>query len=333
MSIGIALLVFAGALALVSVSSVVMGDALEKIGARLNLSEALLGLLTALAADAPEISSAAVALLQGNHDLGTGVVIGSNLFNLAALMGLSAVVAGRVRIKKQAQIVSGTVALLTTALAVALVMKWISPAAALGLVLAVMAPYVLLSALRADQIRRLKLPGPVGRFLTSASTEIDVEAREDTQPPKAHWRDALTLVPTLVAVVMGSLWLVKAAVALAAHFALPHAVVGTLILASLTGVPNVLAALHLARAGRGSAVVSESLNSNALNVLAGLCLPALLIGLGPVNGRTELAAWWLLGLTAVVVALTYRGGGLRRAEGAVVIALYLAFVGVVLWRW
>jgi cation:H+ antiporter len=55
----------------------------------------LLGIVTALGADSPEIASAITALAAGHSDLGVGVVIGSNIFNLAALLGLSALVAVR----------------------------------------------------------------------------------------------------------------------------------------------------------------------------------------------------------------------------------------------
>ena len=67
---------------------------LDHVGLRLGLPEALLGLLTALAADAPEISSAISALVQHEHAVAVGVVVGSNAFNLAAMLGLSAVVTG-----------------------------------------------------------------------------------------------------------------------------------------------------------------------------------------------------------------------------------------------
>src|ERR1700735_4921548 len=69
---------------------------LERVGARLGLSEGLLGMLAALAADAPEITSAVTALAGHHPQIGAGVVIGSNVFNLAALLGLAAVVAGEI---------------------------------------------------------------------------------------------------------------------------------------------------------------------------------------------------------------------------------------------
>jgi cation:H+ antiporter len=58
---------------------------LERVGERVGLSEALLGVVVALAADTPEITSAVSAITQHQRAIGAGVVIGSNVFNLAAL--------------------------------------------------------------------------------------------------------------------------------------------------------------------------------------------------------------------------------------------------------
>src|ERR1700751_4862434 len=65
---------------------------LERLGERAGFSEAWLGLVAALAADAPEITSAVTALARGQESVGAGVIIGSNVFNLAALLGLAGVV-------------------------------------------------------------------------------------------------------------------------------------------------------------------------------------------------------------------------------------------------
>ena len=69
-------------------SSAVLVTRRERVGARLHFTEAILGLTAALAANAPEITSAVTALVKGQHDIGVGVVLGSNVFNLAALLGL-----------------------------------------------------------------------------------------------------------------------------------------------------------------------------------------------------------------------------------------------------
>src|ERR1700684_4200515 len=76
-------------------------DRVDHLAPRLGLPEALVGLLTALAADAPEISSALVALAKGDKSVSLGVVLGSNAFNLAAMIGLSALLVGSVRIDRR----------------------------------------------------------------------------------------------------------------------------------------------------------------------------------------------------------------------------------------
>src|SRR5438309_10044632 len=110
MSIPVAASLFFGGLIVTVSASIVLARELDRIGERLGFSEALLGMVTALGADAPEISSAVVAVVSGHNDTGVGVVVGSNVFNIAALLGLSAVVAGSVRIHRHGLLLNGVVA-------------------------------------------------------------------------------------------------------------------------------------------------------------------------------------------------------------------------------
>jgi cation:H+ antiporter len=102
LSFGASVAIFAGSLLLTVVSSIVLAEVVDRIGHRLGLSEAVLGIITALAADAPEISAAVTAIRGSHAGLGVGVVIGSSVFNIAALLGLSAVVASKVTIRRRA---------------------------------------------------------------------------------------------------------------------------------------------------------------------------------------------------------------------------------------
>src|SRR2546423_15545529 len=111
-SVPVAGLLFAGAFALTVASSIVLARELDRLGERLGFSEALLGILTALGADAPEIASAVAAIVAGHKDTGVGVVVGSNVFNLAGLLGLSALLAGPVRIHAHGLVLTGGVAVL-----------------------------------------------------------------------------------------------------------------------------------------------------------------------------------------------------------------------------
>lgn len=58
---------------------------LALLGGRLGLTATLLGLLVAAGADAPEVTSALAATAQGSNDVGVGVVLGSNIYNLAGI--------------------------------------------------------------------------------------------------------------------------------------------------------------------------------------------------------------------------------------------------------
>jgi cation:H+ antiporter len=317
----VAVLVLLGGLALTVVSSIVLARELDRIGERLGFSEALLGIVTAVGADAPEISSAVSALVTGHEDTGVGVVVGSNVFNIAALLGLSAVIAGPVRIHAHGLVFTGGVAIVVALIGALLAIDLIPAAAAFVLALLVVVPYVVLSALHSR--RREQLPG----FLQAALAEEQQDARRDEFAPAATGTDALAVLPVLAAVVGGAYAMVVAAQSLGDRWEVSDVLIGTVLLAALTGIPNLLAAVRLALHGRGAACVSESFNSNNANILVGLCVPALVIGVGEPSGVETFAAWAMVGMTALAVAFGF-GGGLTRREGSVIIALYTGFVVV-----
>jgi cation:H+ antiporter len=315
----VAVLLFLGGLALTVVSSLALARELDRIGERLGFSEALLGIVTAVGADAPEISSAVVALVTGHEDTGVGVVVGSNVFNIAALLGLSAVIAGPVRIHPHGLVLNGGVAVAVAVIGAALAIDAIPAWAALTLALVIVTPYVTLSALHLR--RRRRLPA----FLREAVVEEQRDARRDEFAPPANRTDVLAVLPALAAVIGGAYAMVAAAQSLGDRWDVSDLLIGTVVLAALTGIPNVLAAVRLALHGRGAACVSESLNSNNANVVVGLCIPALVLGIGSASGIETFAALAMVVMTLLAVALCF-GGGLTRREGGAIIALYAAFV-------
>ena len=92
MSTALALCLFFCSLLLSALASAVLSHRLDQVGTRFRLSEGALGLITALGADSPEITPAITALVGGHHDLGRSVIFGSNIFNLAMLLGLSVLI-------------------------------------------------------------------------------------------------------------------------------------------------------------------------------------------------------------------------------------------------
>jgi cation:H+ antiporter len=299
---------------------------LERLGERAGFSEASLGLVAALAADAPEITSAVTALSRHQSSVGAGVVIGSNVFNLAALLGLAAIVAGRVVFHRRVVLLAGIPGVWIAGVCLLAVTGVLSPRTGLALAAAVLAPFAVLAGLSRHRMERLPLPGRWIRWLIAAVHEEEAELAEALRPRPGTWRDGVTAVAALVAVVVASTVMELAATALGSRYAVAGIVTGGLVLAVVTSLPNAVSAVYLARRGRGAAVLSTALNSNAINVTAGLLIPAAVIGLGPRTGQATLVAAWYAGLTVLALAFAYRGRGLSRLPGAVIIAGYAAFV-------
>ena len=330
MSVAVAVPAFVtGALVSLAVSWVLVSR-LERVGERLGLSEALLGIVAALAADAPEVTAAVAAIAGHQQRLGAGVVIGSNVFNLAALLGLGAVVAGRIRLHRKVVVLGGAVAITVAILCLVVVTGVLPPAAGFALVLVTVALYAIALGASDQRLARLRLPTPWIAWIRSAVAEEESELEEAIRPRRGRWPDVAVAAVSLLVVVVASVTMERAASALGARFAVPEIVVGGLVLAAVTSLPNAVAAVYLAAHGRGAATLSIALNSNTLNIALGLLLPATLIGLGQPTGQTALIAAWYIGLTAVTLAFAYRDRGIRRLTGILIIAAYVVFTGSLL---
>lgn len=295
---------------------------LERVGERLGLSEALLGMVAALAADAPEITSAISALVSHQQGIGAGVVLGSNVFNLAALLGLGAVVAGRIGLHRKVVVLGGCVAMWVALVSVLVVSGAVSPAVGLVLATVVVVSYLLVLARGG---RGLQLPDRWQAWLRSAVSEEELELSEAIRPRRGRWPDAALAALALVVVIAASVTMEMAAASVGQRAGVAEIITGGLVLAAVTSLPNAVAAVYLARRGRGAATLSTALNSNTLNVVVGLLLPGTILGLGPPAGPALLVTAWYAGLTLAVLAIAWRNRGLTRPAGAAIITAYAAF--------
>ena len=330
MTVAVAVPAFlAGALVSLATSWILVSR-LERVGERLGLSEALLGIVAALAADAPEVTAAVTAIAGHQQRLGAGVVIGSNVFNLAALLGLGAVVAGRIRLHRKVVVLGGTVAICVAVVCLVVVLGVLPPTAGLVLVGLTVVLYAVILGAGDVGLARLRLPRRWIAWLRSAVAEEAAELEEAIRPARGRRQDVAVAALALVVVVAASVTMERAASALGTRFAIPEIIVGGLVLAAVTSLPNAVAAVYLAGRGRGAATFSTALNSNTLNVALGLVLPAAVIGLGRPSGQATLITAWYIGLTIVTLAFAYRDRGIRRGAGVAIIAAYGLFTGCVL---
>jgi cation:H+ antiporter len=307
-------------------TSWVLVTRMERIGERLGFSEALLGVLAALAADTPEITSAVTALVHHEGSVGSGVVIGSNVFNLAALLGLGAVVAGRIVLHRKVVVLGGAVAAWVAIVCVVTVVGLVPAAAGLVLVLVVVVPSIALVTVDRASIARLRFPSRWTAWLSSAVAEEEDELLVAIRPRRGTRGDAVVAALALVVIVASSVVMERAASSVGRNHRIAGIVVGGLVLAAVTSLPNAVAGVYLAARGRGAAMLSTTLASNTFNVVLGLLLPATVVGLARPTGGETLIVTWYGALTVVTLVFAYGGRGLRRGQGWVIIAGYVGFV-------
>jgi cation:H+ antiporter len=292
----------------------------------------LVGLIVALCADAPEISSSGAAIANGSAATAAGVVFGSNIFNIAILLGGAALARGELRIHRAVVTLDAGVAIAVTLAvggsavgAIPVIMGWV-------LMLVVFVPYVLFLVLRPRTVARLPLPTRVHALLAKASSEAGMEGDEleagleefggAVAAPRS-WRPVVLMAPSLAIIVLGATLVVQSSLVLGARWGIPTVLVGVTALAAATSLPNAYAAIRLAVDGHGAAVVSATFNSNTLNLIAGIAVPLLFV---PGLGRAVPPGYivWLLGMSVLAVVLVVRR--LTRLGAVTLLVAYAAFV-------
>ncbi len=320
---------FIGSLILSALASVVLAKRLDQVGIYLGASAGLTGLMTALAADSPEIASAISALMSGRHDLGLGVIFGSNIFNIAALLGLGALVAGSISCRRRTLVLNAGATFSVTAIVIAQRLFGLPTLISGVLLAAVMIPYVIVSALKPAHLGGLHLPPVFTNALRSAVAGTEVKTTDGRSSRRPSSIDMIAIAPLLAAVVLASLGLVRAASVLGARWGWSDLTVGALVIASLTGVPNLITALRLARQDQGAAVVSETYNSNSLNLMFGAFLPSFFLPLTVISPIGRFAMWWMAGATLLSAALLLRSERIGRLGGLALVASWIGFAVIV----
>jgi cation:H+ antiporter len=308
-------------------ASAVFAGRLDHIGLRIGLPETLLGLLTALAADAPELSSAVTALVENRHSVAVGVAVGASAFNIAAMLGLSAVVTATIRARHEALELEAFVGLWMIAVATAVAAGALGGTVGIVLAGVVAVPYVALLATGPRLVRRLRLGAEESRFVQRTLGE----EHRPLRPLDSHREAArivLVLAAALCLIVAGSVGAVRAATSLSDRWSVPQTLVGAIVLAMLTALPNAWTGIRFGLQQRGSALMSETLNSNSINVLAGIALPTALGSLSAFSRLDVFDLAWLFGMTAAALVLFGKRRGAGRRAGAFLILLYGVFVVV-----
>ena len=326
MSPVVALPVFGAALVVTLLSARLFARRLDALGLRFGLPEAVIGLLTALAADGPEISSALFALAKGAHAVSVGVIVGSNAFNLAAMIGISGLLTGTVVLARETLVFEGVTGAAILLIATGVLLHAIDPLAATVLCAAVLIPYVVVIVGGAEPLLPRRRGTPLARFLRRALAQRPRGPVAGIEPSHATRRLLLMGALDIALIVSGSAAMVQSALDLGADWHVSQTVLATLVLAPLTSLPNAITAVRLGIARRGAALVSETFNSNTINLAAGVVVPALFVTLASLTATATLDLIWLVVMTVACTTLLAARRGLRRPGAACLMLLYAGFV-------
>jgi cation:H+ antiporter len=282
------------------------------VAQRWSISPVLIGaLVLGLGTSAPEMLVGALAAVQGDAAVGVGNVIGSNIANLALILGVAGLV-GSIGVAE------GT---LRTEVPIVV-------AATVGFALAVQGGISTVegAALALGLVAALALT--VWRASRHEPADADIEAEvEELLEVEARGRASLAvdLVLGLVGIIAGAQALVWGAVEIADALDLSGGFVGMTLVAVGTSIPELVTSVSAARAGEDDLVLGNVLGSNLFNCLAVGAVIGLAGG-GSLDDTTLTTAGVTLMLAVTVIAAVVMAVGRRvtKREAGLLLVIYLA---------
>lgn len=278
------------------------------------ISTAVIGLtVVAMGTSMPELAVSLLAALRGSSDIAMGNVVGSNIFNVAAIVGLCALVAP---IAVHMTAVKLEWPFMFIALFVCLLL------ARDGRIDRLEAGFFLVS-LTAFTIYMVRLARAEIAPADEARIAATVEERT-VRSVRLQWAmDAGLVIGGLALLFAGGRLLVWGAVELAELAGLSERVIGLTVVAAGTSMPELAASLVAARRGQQEIALANIIGSNIFNVLGILGIVALV---QPQTVHPQIMAsdnWWMVGTSFALFPLMITGMRINRFEGG---ALFLSYV-------
>lgn len=294
----------------------------SNIAKLLKVPSIIIGLtIVAMGTSLPEASVSVNAALTGANELAVSNVIGSNIFNLLVVVGLSAVVmpmkVKRSVIKKEFPFsVIITVALLLLSLdnlifgaAVNSLSRWD------GIVMLVLFAIFLISTLR-DALKARK---------------ENQDFPDDGLPLKSPLISLVYVAIGIVGIVIGGELVVDSATQIAAAFGLSQTLIGLTIVAMGTSLPELATSVVAAKKGESDIALGNVVGSNIFNILLVLGTSA---AIHPVlvnmESIADMVLLILLSLMSYYFVITDRK--VNRIEGIIMVGAYALYMGYIIMR-
>lgn len=301
--VGLVLLI-AGAEALVRGAS--------RLAAAVGISPLVIGLtVVAFGTSAPELAVSVASSLSGQADLAVGNLVGSNIFNILLILGLSALVAPLI---VSQQLVRLDVPLMIGASVLVFLFALDGIVGRLeGVVL--FAGVVTYTAFLIIQSRK------------ESSKAVRQEYGAVSRAPAPMALNVVFMVAGLVMLVVGSRWLVDGAVNLARALGVDEVVIGLTIVAGGTSLPEIATSVMASVRGERDIAVGNAVGSNIFNLLSVLGLTTIVAPSGVAVPSSVLAFDMPVMLVVAVACLPifFTGYTISRWEGFIFLAYYVAY--------
>ncbi len=321
-SLLMSLVLVAAGLALLGGGGEVLLRGAVGLATRLRLTPAVIGLtVVAAGTSVPELAVSAVAAAQGRTDIAFGNVVGSNVANMAFILGLCALVRP-LAIGGNVIRLEYPVLALVTLMSVALAQDGVISRLDAVLLLAV---YVCFTAYTVTLVRE--------HMSASEEREFGDETQDLGGSAPADQRLPLLIGLVSLGVVLlaaGASVTVEGAVGLAMRFGLSERVIGLTIIAIGTSLPEVVTSLVSVARGRDDVAIGNVIGSNLFNLLGILGVSALVAPLGVHPGIIASDNWWMLGITLALFPIMVTGRRITRLEGALLVSVYALYLGLLL---
>lgn len=314
----ITLIFFIIGLVLLIVGAEVLVRGAARLAAAFGIPPLVIGLtVVAFGTSSPELAVSVQSAWAGQPDLAVGNVLGSNIFNVLLILGLSALITP-LAVSRQLVRLDVPIMILCSALLLVFAQDRVIGRVD-GAILAVgLVAYVLFQIIQARKEK------------SSAEAGGDFEAEFGTAAKggKALIINLLFVAVGLAMLVVGSRWLVDGAVMLARAMGVNELVIGLTIVAAGTSLPEVATSVIAAMKGERDIAVGNVVGSNIFNILCVLGLSSLAAPAGlPVSeSALNFDMWVVLAVAVACLPIFFTSGYMiRRWEGLLFLGYYVAY--------
>jgi len=287
------------------------------VARNLSISPLIIGLtIVGFGTSAPEMLVSAVASWQGDGGLAVGNALGSNITNIALVLGVAAVVAP---MDVHSDMLRRELPMLLTTMLVALFLM-IDGSLGFGDGLVLVSGMVAMITWVVRQGLRSRVSDPL-----TVEYEAELPARR-SMPMSIIW-----LVAGLIILLVASRIVVGGAVNLAKLAGISDLVIGLTVIAVGTSLPELAATVMSARKNEHDIAIGNVIGSNMFNILAVLAMPALLAP-GEFDHVVLVRDFpVMIGLTIALYVMAkglHGRGRITRLEGAALLLVYIVYIGV-----